>query len=74
MIVVAKNIKSGRLGTGWKNMAKKILSEDSRERLVAAYENTKNAAAIALMFGVSESTVYRLVNQKRKTSSVKQIV
>ena len=55
-------------------MAKKILSEDSRERLVAAYENTKNAAAIALMFGVSESTVYRLVNQKRKTSSVKQIV
>lgn len=51
-------------------MGKKILSEDSRERLVAAYEKTKDLANVALMFGVAESTVYRLVAQKRKTGSL----
>ena len=51
-------------------MGKKILSEDSRERLVAAYEKTKDIASVALMFGVAESTVYRLVAQKRKTGSL----
>lgn len=44
-------------------MCRKILSEDSRERLVAAYEKTKDLANVALMFGVAESTVYRLVAQ-----------
>ena len=51
-------------------MGKKILSEDSRERLVAAYEKTKDLANVAMMFGVAESTVYRLVAQKRKTGSL----
>jgi transposase len=51
-------------------MGKKILSEDSRERLVAAYEKTKDLKNVALMFGVAESTVYRLVAQKRKTGSL----
>ena len=52
------------------NMGKKFLSEDSRERLVAAYEKTKDIASVALMFDVAESTVYRLVAQKRKTGSL----
>ena len=51
-------------------MSKKILSEDSRERLVAAYDKTKDLANVALMFGVAESTVYRLAAQKRKTGSL----
>ena len=44
-------------------MSKKILSEDSRERLAAAYEKTKDIASVALMFGVVQSTVYRLAAQ-----------
>jgi transposase len=51
-------------------MCRKILSEDSRERLVAAYEKTKDLANVAKMYGVAESTVYRLVAQKRKTGSL----
>ena len=51
-------------------MSKKILSEDTRERLVQAYENTKDVSEVALMFNVSESTVFRLVGQKRKTGSL----
>lgn len=51
-------------------MCRKILSEDSRERLVSAYEKTKDLANVAKMFGVAESTVYRLVAQKRKTGSL----
>jgi transposase len=51
-------------------MYRKILSEDSRERLVAAYEKTKDLANVAKMYGVAESTVYRLVAQKRKTGSL----
>ena len=51
-------------------MSKKILSEDSRERLVAACEKTKDIKSVAVMFGVAESTVYRLVTQKRKTGSL----
>lgn len=51
-------------------MKKKILSEDSRERLVAAYEKMKDISTVAMMFGVAESTVYRLAAQKRKTGSL----
>ena len=51
-------------------MSKKILSEDTRERLVQAYENTKDVSEVALMFNVSESTVFRLVGQKRKNGSL----
>ena len=51
-------------------MSKKILSEDSRERLVAAYEKTKDVKNVALMFGVAESTVSGLVSRKRKTGSL----
>ena len=51
-------------------MYKKILSEDARERLVAAYEKTKDIKNVATMFSVAESTVYRLAAQKRKTGSL----
>lgn len=51
-------------------MYKKILSEDARERLVAAYERTKDIKNVATMFSVAESTVYRLAAQKRKTGSL----
>ena len=51
-------------------MGKKILSEDSSERLVAAYEKTKDLANVALMFEVAKITVYRLVAQKIKTDSL----
>ena len=62
--------KPATIKIGGKNMSKKILSEDSRERLVVAYEKTKDIASVALMFGVAQSTVYRLAAQKRKTSSL----
>ena len=51
-------------------MYKKILSEDARERLVAAYEKTKDIKSVAIMFSVAESTVYRLAAQKRNTGSL----
>lgn len=35
-----------------------------------AYEKTKDLANVAKMYGVAESTVYRLVAQKRKTGSL----
>ena len=46
-------------------MYKKILSEDARERLVAAYEKTKDIKNVATMFSVAESTVYRLAAQNK---------
>ena len=47
-------------------MAKKILSEDSRERLVAAYEKTKDLSNVAKMFGVAESTEIGSTKKKNR--------
>ena len=47
-------------------MSKKILSEDSRERLVAAYEKTKDITSVALMFGIAESNILQTRRPKKK--------
>lgn len=48
-----------------------MLHNEARELLVKAYEKSHNAHEVAENFSVDESTVYRLVRQKRKTGSVK---
>ena len=47
-----------------------MLHNEARELLVKAYEKTHDAKEIALAYGVSVPTVYRLAEQKVKTGSV----
>ena len=47
-----------------------MLHNEARKLLVAGYEKTHNAAAIAEAYSVSIRTVYRLVEQKRETGNV----
>ena len=47
-----------------------MLHNEARNLLVEAYEKTHDAKGIALAYGVSVSTVYRLAEQKAKTGSV----
>ncbi len=47
-----------------------MLHNETRNLLVAAYEKTHDAKGIALAYGVSVPTVYRLAEQKAKTGSV----
>ena len=47
-----------------------MLHNEARNLLVEAYEKTHNAKGIALAYGVSVPTVYRLAEQKAKTGSV----
>jgi transposase len=45
-------------------------TNEARNLLVEAYEKTHDAKGIALTYGVSVPTVYRLAEQKAKTGSV----
>ncbi len=47
-----------------------MLHNEARKLLVAGYEKTHNATAIAEAYSVSIRTVYRLVEQKRETGNV----
>lgn len=47
-----------------------MLYNEARNLLVDAYEKTHDAKGIALAYGVSVPTVYRLAEQKAKTWSV----
>ena len=47
-----------------------MLHNEARNLLVEAYEKTHDAKGIALAYGVSVPTVYRLSEQKAKTGSV----
>ncbi len=47
-----------------------MLHNEARNLLVEAYEKTHDAKGIALAYGVSVPTVYRLAEQKAKTGSV----
>ena len=47
-----------------------MLHDEARNLLVEAYEKTHDAKGIALVYGVSVPTVYRLAEQKAKTGSV----
>lgn len=47
-----------------------MLHNEARNLLVKAYEQTHDAKGIALAYGVSVPTVYRLAEQKVKTGSV----
>ena len=47
-----------------------MLHNEARNLLVEAYEKTHDAKGIAMAYGVSVPTVYRLVEQKAKTGSV----
>ena len=49
---------------------RKMLHNEARNLLVEAYETTHDAKAVALAYGVSVPTVYRLAEQKAKTGSV----
>lgn len=49
---------------------RKMLHNEARNLLVEAYEKTHDAKGIALAYGVSVPTVYRLAEQKAKTGSV----
>ena len=48
----------------------KMLHNEARNLLVEAYEKTHDAKGLALAYGVSVPTVYRLAEQKAKTGSV----
>ena len=48
-----------------------MLQDDKRELLVKDYKKTRDAKKIAAAYGVSVSTVYRLVKQEATTGSVK---
>lgn len=48
-----------------------MLHNEARELLVKAYEKHPNAGDIAEAFSISKSSVYRLVEQYRKTGTVK---
>ena len=47
-----------------------MLHNETRNLLVEAYEKTHDAKGIAVAYGVSVPTVYRLAEQKAKTGSV----
>ena len=47
-----------------------MLHNEARELLLAGYEKTHDAAAIAEAYSVSIRTVYRLVKEKRERGSV----
>ncbi len=47
-----------------------MLHNEARELLVQGYEATHDVEGIAKAYSVSKWTVYRLVEQKRKTGSV----
>ena len=47
-----------------------MLHNEARNLLVKAYEKTHDAKGIAIAYGVSVPTVYRLAEQKSKTGSV----
>ena len=47
-----------------------MLHNEARNLPVEAYEKTRDAKAVALAYGVSVPTVYRLAEQKAKTGSV----
>lgn len=47
-----------------------MLHNEARNLLVEVYEKTHDAKGIALAYGVSVPTVYRLAEQKAKTGSV----
>ena len=47
-----------------------MLHNEERNLLVEAYEKTHDAKGIAMAYGVSVPTVYRLAEQKAKTGSV----
>ncbi len=47
-----------------------MLHNEARELLVQGYEATHDVEVIAKAYSVSKWTVYRLVEQKRKTGSV----
>lgn len=47
-----------------------MLHSEARELLVQGYEAAHDAKGIAKAYSVSKWTVYRLVEQKRKTGSV----
>lgn len=47
-----------------------MLHNEARELLVRGYEATHDVEGIAKAYSVSKWTVYRLVEQKRKTGSV----
>ena len=47
-----------------------MLHNEARNLLVEAYEKTHDAKGIAIAYGVSVPTVYRLAEQKSKTGSV----
>ena len=47
-----------------------MLHNEARNLLVEAYEKTHDAKGIAMAYGVSVPTVYRLAEQKAKTGSV----
>lgn len=52
-------------------MRGKMLTYDERLRIVDAYKRLHNAPEIAKVFGVAESTVYRLAAQERDTGDLK---
>lgn len=47
-----------------------MLHSEARELLVEAYEKSRDVKRVAEDFGISESRVYHLVMQKRRTGSV----
>ena len=47
-----------------------MLHNEARNLLVKAYEKTHDAKGVAMAYGVSVPTVYRLAEQKTKTGSV----
>lgn len=47
-----------------------MLHNEARNLLVEAYEKTHDAKRIALAYGVSVPTVYRLAEQKARTGSI----
>ena len=47
-----------------------MLSNDSRERVIKAYENGHSVKDIAEIFSVHISTVYRLIHRKEESGSV----
>jgi len=49
---------------------RKHLENDARERLVEGYRQIKDASLVAVAYGVSVRTVYRLVRQKKELGSV----
>lgn len=50
-----------------------MLRTETRELLVKAFEKTHNAHEVAECFSVDLSTVYRIVERKRATGSVKPL-